>query len=187
LRRARWFVDLDQQTRACMTMHVVSDRAQPLLGGHSVPMRFRRKRDAPKPPAGGRPLRTDPEATSADPSAPAFVARPEGAPVYYGFPIIESSAVEGFRFGMITDFIAEPDTSGDAFVVAPDDTRAGLVWESEVAEPYFNEVAAPDADRWGVWAVGASEQLRTEGDARDYLRAILPELRSRWESWKGAR
>jgi hypothetical protein len=151
-------------------------------------VRFRRKRDAADAlkSAVARPLRIDPEATSADPSAPAFVARPEGAPVYYGFPIIESSAVEGFRFGIITDFIAEPDTSGDAFVVAPDDTRAGLVWESEVAEPYFHEVVAPDADRWGVWAVGVAAPLRSERDAGDYLRAILPELSSRWESWKAA-
>src|SRR5262249_40078797 len=108
----------------------------------------------------------------------------EGAPVYFGFPIIESSEVDGFRLGMITDFEAEPDTCGDAFVVAPDDSRAGLVWESELDEPYFNEVLPPDADRWGVWAVGSRSALRSEGDAREFLRSCLPDLRARWESWK---
>lgn len=51
---------------------------------------------------------------------------------------------------MITDFVADPDTWGDAFVVAPDGSRAGLVWESQVSDPFFNEVLAPDDDRWGA-------------------------------------
>ncbi|HKY17180.1 MAG TPA: hypothetical protein VJM33_19795 [Microthrixaceae bacterium] len=116
--------------------------------------------------------------------APAFIARPEGSPVYYGFAIIESSEVDGFRFGMITDFVAEPDTCGDAFVVAPDDSRAGLVWESEVDEPYFGEVLPPTENRWGVWAVGTRLPMRTEDDATALLASLLPELRPRWEQWK---
>jgi hypothetical protein len=143
---------------------------------------FRRKRDKSKD--GSRPLRLDPDAASASPDEPAFVARPEGAAVYHGFPIIESSAVDGFRLGMITDFVAAPGTYGDAFVVAPDDSRAGLVWESEVSEPYFAEVAPPDADRWGVWGVGVQVPLRTEDDARAFLRELMPELQPRWEAWR---
>jgi hypothetical protein len=104
--------------------------------------------------------------------------------VYTGFPIIEASAVDGFRLGMITDFEAQHDTSGDAFVVAPDNSRAGLVWESEVAEPYVTEVCPPDDTRWGVWAVGGRAPLRAEADARDYLRELLPELRPRSEAWR---
>jgi hypothetical protein len=37
--------------------------------------------------------------------------------------------VEGFTFGKISDFEAEACTEVDAFVVAPDNSRAGLVWE----------------------------------------------------------
>ena len=132
----------------------------------------------------GRALHLDPNATSADPKMPGFLARPEGAPLYHGFPILESSAVDGFQLGMITDFMKEPSTAGDAFVVAPDNSRAGLVWESEVAEPYFREVHAPEADRWGVWAVGLAVPLRSEEDAREYLRALVVELRPRWEAWR---
>jgi len=131
-----------------------------------------------------RPLRTDPKATSSDPDAPAFIARPEGAPVYYGFPVLPDSEVDGFQLGMITDFEAQPDTSGDGFVVAPDGSRAGLVWESEVEEPYFSQVLPPDSSRWGVWAVGVTKPLRSEADARPFLAATLSELRSRWEEWK---
>lgn len=72
----------------------------------------------------GRPLNLDPEAASADPSLPAFPAKPPGAAAYHGFRQLDVE-VDGFRWGMITDFLAEPDTDGDAFVVAPDGSRAG--------------------------------------------------------------
>jgi virginiamycin B lyase len=37
---------------------------------------------------------------------------------------------------MITDFLSEPATEGDAYVIAPDGSRAGLVWQSGCA-PYL--------------------------------------------------
>lgn len=90
----------------------------------------------------------------------------------------------GFRLGMITDFLAAPDTAGDAFVIAPDDSRAGLIWESEVPEPYFKQVLPPDDHRWGVWAVGIAQPLRSMSDAREFLATVLPELKPRWELWR---
>ena len=132
----------------------------------------------------GRPLGVDRVAPSVDPNQPAFLSKPEGAPVYHGFPTVPGAEVEGFKLGMITDFEAQPDTTGDGFVIAPDGTRAGLVWESEVTEPYFDEVLPPDHDRWGVWAVGVREPLRSAADGKGFLEAMLPELRSRWEAWK---
>ena len=54
----------------------------------------------------GVPLRLDPEARSADPSLPAFLARPEDATVYHGFHLLERSRIEdGCCFGTIS----EPD------------------------------------------------------------------------------
>jgi hypothetical protein len=97
---------------------------------------------------------------------------------------LADSDVDGFKLGMITDFVAQPDTAGDAFVVAPDGSRAGLVWESEVEQPYLSEVLPPEPDRWGVWAVGVSLPLRSEADAKPFLAALLPLLRARWEDWK---
>ena len=139
----------------------------------------RRRVQQPK----GRPLKLDPSTVSGKPGTPAFLSRPSGAPIYYGFPILEGTEVEGFRFGVITDFLASPDTAGDAFVVAPDDSRCGLVWESEVPDAYFKEIIPPVEGRWGVWAVGLPLPLATVEDSRRYLEALLPELRPRWESW----
>ncbi len=133
----------------------------------------------------GRPLAIDAQAQSADPALPAFMARPPGAPVYNGFPFLDGAEAGGFCLGMITDFLAGPAMAGDAYVVAPDGSRAGLVWESGCA-PYSREVMAPEPDRWGVWAVGLPLPMTTVEDARRYLSALLPQLRQRWESWRGA-
>ena len=68
-------------------------------------------------------------AKSASRTEPAFVAKPESAPVCNGFPILSDVVVDGFTFGKISYFNAETCTEGGAFVVAPDNSRAGLVWE----------------------------------------------------------
>jgi hypothetical protein len=49
--------------------------------------------------------------------------------VYHGFPVLPDVEVDGFRLGMISDWEAQPATEGDAFLIAPDGSRAGLVWE----------------------------------------------------------
>ncbi|MGB8661499.1 MAG: hypothetical protein WA621_19745 [Candidatus Acidiferrum sp.] len=77
----------------------------------------------------GRPLAVDPNTASDSPTERALIARPAGAPVYHDFQVLEDVVVEGFTFGKITDFESEPRQEGDAFVVAPDNSRAGLVWE----------------------------------------------------------
>lgn len=122
----------------------------------------------------GRPLRLDPQAESAG-DEPAFVNRPLGAPVYHGFPMLDDVEVEGFRFGMITDFEMAPDTDGDAFVVAPDGSRAGLVW-TVTKERYLTQIVPMSVDRWGIWEVGFPYPMRTSADARRNLAAIVPDL-----------
>ncbi len=131
----------------------------------------------------GRPLAIDPNAVSAYPAEPAFVAPPKGSPVYYGFPVLEDVAVDGFTLGAITDFEAEACCEGDAFVVAPDGSRAGLVWE--VTEPrYFQGVVPPEEGRWGVWGVSFQLPMTSRKNARMNLASILPDLKGRWMEWK---
>ena len=131
----------------------------------------------------GRPLAVDPDAQSASPTEPAFIARPVGTPVYYGFVVLDDVIVDGFTLGKITDWEAEPCEAGDAFVIAPDGSRAGLVWE--VCDPSdFREVMPIDAGRWGVWGVGFRLPIHSRESARINLESILPELKSRWMEWK---
>jgi hypothetical protein len=97
--------------------------------------------------------------------------------------VLDHSVVDGFRLGVITDFAEQVANEGDAFVVAPDGSRAGLVWETDVNVPYVEEVLPPDESRWGVWAVGVRHPLRADSDATAFLREALPLLRPKWEEW----
>jgi len=135
--------------------------------------------DQPK----GRPLAIDRSAASTSATEPAFIARPQGAPVYHGFTVLEDVSVEGFTFGAITDFEAEPCDRGDAFVIAPDGSRAGLVWDVTETK-YFKQIGPFDSGRWGVWAVSFPYPMRNREDARKNLAACLPDLKMRWEEWK---
>jgi hypothetical protein len=93
-------------------------------------------------------LAIDRHAQSAFSTEPAFIAWPAGAPVYHGFVILQDVSADGFVFGKISDFEAESSDYGDAFVIAPDNSRAGLVWEV-LDNSYFREVLPPDPNRWG--------------------------------------
>ena len=131
----------------------------------------------------GRPLAVSQTAQSSSPTDPAFVARPEGAPVYHGFIVLDDVVVDGFTVGKITDWQAEPCKTGDAFVIAPDGSRAGLVWEI-CDPPYFRETMPIEADRWGVWGVGFLLPMTSRDNARKNLEPILPQLKTRWAEWR---
>jgi hypothetical protein len=131
----------------------------------------------------GRRLAIDATAQSASPTEPAFIARPDGAPVYYGFVVLDDVNVDGFTLGNITDWEAEPCEAGDAFVIAPDGSRAGLVWEV-FDPPYFQEVRSIETGRWGVWGVGFRLPMSSRENARRNLESVLPELKLQWAEWK---
>jgi hypothetical protein len=140
------------------------------------------KRKEHEPPI-GRPLALDPLAESSSQPEPAFIVRPLGAPVYHGFEVLSDVVVGGFAFGKITDFDGEPCDAGDAFVVAPDNSRAGLVWEIS-EKSYFQEISSPEAERWGVWGVSFPNAMTSRENVRKNLESILPELKKRWEEWR---
>lgn len=131
----------------------------------------------------GRPLAIDVNARSASRAEPAFIAKPEGAPVYHGFQVLEDVVVDGFQFGKITDFEAEPSQEGDAFVIAPDNSRAGLVWE--VADKVsVSQIIPLEPGRWGVWAVSFPNAMNSRENVRRNLELILPTLKQKWEEWR---
>src|SRR5882672_7536117 len=103
------------------------------------------------PPKHGQWLRADPEAQSTNPDLPAFIAKPADAPVYYGFPLLANSERDGFVFGTITEpSCRSPTEWGDAYVVAPDGSRAGIIW-STTGEEAAQMVMPPEPGRWGVY------------------------------------
>ncbi len=125
----------------------------------------------------------DHAATSASPGLPGFLARPSDAPVYHGFKVLHDVVVDGFTFGMITDFEAEPVSYGDAFVVAPDNSRAGLVWQ--VSETHvFEQACTETEDRWGVWAVTFPLPMTSRENVAANLTTVILLLKAKWENWK---
>jgi hypothetical protein len=118
----------------------------------------------------------DPTAESAVPGLPAFLARPEGAPAYHGFPLLPDSERDGFVFGVITRSRTDaPASWGDAYVVAPDGSRAGIAW---VMEGPVTEIALPPGPgRWGVYQFRFEHPVRSDADLIRNLHAILPRLK----------
>lgn len=58
---------------------------------------------------------------------PAFLARPVGAPVYHGFPIVPETMTDGWCLGTIIEYLdPEGCDSGDAYVVTPLAGRSSL-------------------------------------------------------------
>src|SRR5712692_7107845 len=100
----------------------------------------------------GLPLQLDETARSANPEVPAFLARPEGAAVYHGFPVLPETAVDRFTYGAITEL---GHNRGDGFVVAPDGSRAGLAWSVHTGtqKPQITQIYPLESSRWGVWDV----------------------------------
>jgi hypothetical protein len=125
----------------------------------------------------------DENAKSAEPDKPAFLARPKDAPVYHGFPLVPETETNGWIFGSITEF-EDPSgcEDGDAFVVAPDGSRAGLVWE--VGEGQISEICSPDKQRWGVYAIYFPKRIKTKDDLIFNFRSVLPQLKEIYERVK---
>jgi hypothetical protein len=101
---------------------------------------------------------------------------PGASLVYHGFVVVPETCTEGWCLGTITEF-EDPAgcTGGDAFVIAPDGSRAGLVWEVGV-EP-LQEIMAPDSERWGVYAIWFPSPTRTVQDLANNFRFVLPQLK----------
>jgi hypothetical protein len=137
------------------------------------------RQEDPKKVLRGKPLRLDPKSVSTDADKPAFLARPVDSPVYYGFPIVEESETDGWFYGAITDYECEtPQNDGDGFVVAPDGSRAGIVWDLD--GPDFEEVSPPTSDRWGVYGVRFPDPVESVDDLVRNFRAVLPNLKKRY-------
>src|SRR5688572_28051493 len=88
--------------------------------------------------------------------------------------------MDGFRFEFVTPL---DDTGGDASILAPDGTEAGLVWEAHVDAAVTQGAPSDPASRtWGVWVVRQPGPMRNEDDARGFLAPALPTLHAGWRT-----
>ena len=134
-------------------------------------------------PDTGRPIALDATAESANPNLPAFLAPPAGALAYHGFPILDGLEVDGWRLGLITDSIGTDDNFGDAYLIAPDGRRAGVVWQ--VAQPSsFIELIGPERTRFGVFEVAVANGPTSLAGARRFISEVLPPIREAWDRSK---
>ena len=129
----------------------------------------------------GLPLSLDADAKSASRDLPAFLARPQSEPVYHGFQVLEGVEVDGFRLGTISAL--GPADYGDAFIVAPDGARAGLVWQVGNRQE-AHQIRPFEPGRWGVWSLDLPSPMRSIDDARRNLEALVPRVREKWEAWR---
>ena len=111
---------------------------------------------------------------SAYPSKVDFLTKPAASPVYHGFVVVPETFIDGWVLGEITPFLGEEN--GDGFVVAPDGSQAGLVWEA--GEGDFAEIMPATPDRWGVYAVWFPQGMKTAEDLIANFRLVLPTLQS---------
>jgi hypothetical protein len=88
--------------------------------------------------------------------------------------------VDGFLFVMFVTY----GTYGDALVRGPDGGIGTLVWSTGEPFEFKVLVEAGSDSRWGSYAVRVPLPLTTDAEAAEYLRALLPELRPRWETWR---
>lgn len=141
--------------------------------------------DEPVPEPRGRPVLTDAAAASASSDLPASLARPAGAPQYHGFPLVDESRSDGWVLGMISAYGDAEVHYGDGYVVAPDGSRCGLVWEC-CGDEAFSVVIEAQPGRWGVYFVSRPMPLHGSGDAQAFLDSLLPRLEPFWRAWKSS-
>ena len=125
----------------------------------------------------------DPKAKSAKRGEPAFIARPKGQPVYYGFPIVAGLDYKGFRLGLITEpEIAEDGEDGDAFIIAADNSRCGITYEV-TGDFAVSEMLPPDEDRWGCYNVRLVYTMSTLAGQVANLQDMVDALEPAWKKW----
>ena len=98
--------------------------------------------------------------------------------IYHRFPLIERSRIDGWVFGTITEY-AEPSGcyEGDAYVQAPDGSRAGMDWI--VGTPRKPRVICePEGRQWGVYEFVYPEPIVDTDGFVEMCHTFLPQLKA---------
>jgi hypothetical protein len=96
---------------------------------------------------------------------------------YDPYPLIDGVELDGWQVGVITGSLHEPEgvaiepgSWGDAFVVAPDNQRAGVVWTLGES-PRVSDLGGvePEANRFGVFEFVTSTRPTNRANAAAFL------------------
>jgi hypothetical protein len=128
----------------------------------------------------GKEIKLDPDVDP--PWNPAFPQKDK--PVYHGFWVERDFDFDGFQLGLITEpEFLNGEEYGDGFLIAPDNSRCGLIYE--VGPVAFYQISGNlKPNRWGVWNVTVTNTMTTEEGKRKNLAELVGMLKREWESWK---
>jgi hypothetical protein len=76
---------------------------------------------------------------------------------------------------LVRGLIEYSDTTG---------SRGMLIWKDDVHDLFETVIEPEPGGSWGTFAVVGPEQITSNAEAAEYLQALLPVLRERWEAWK---
>lgn len=100
--------------------------------------------------------------------------------IYFEIPVLPGVELEGWRLGLYTNSIDVDATAGDAYLVAPDGRRCGLVWR--IAQPsWFVSLIGPNEHRFGTFEVACAHGPTSTHEARRFIAELLPDVRREWE------
>jgi hypothetical protein len=95
------------------------------------------------------------------------------------FVLVPETSTEGWCLGSNTNFeIPEGCDGGLVVVIAPNGSRAALLWE--VGSEPLEEILPPDEKGWGFYSVSFPHPTRTVEDLVSAFRAVLPQLKAKY-------
>lgn len=109
---------------------------------------------------------------------PAFASPPEGAPAYYGLPVLEDVEVDGWRLGEITGFEDADERRCVCHRARWIPRRSHLGTDGSLLR---RRPLAPWGSGWGVYRVGFVHPFVMSEAYRQNLRDIVPRLRDEWQ------
>jgi hypothetical protein len=91
---------------------------------------------------------------------------------YASWPFVEGIEIDGWRFGSAMSY--SDQSWGDAFVEAPDGSRAGIV--GVIRDGPIKQLIPPDQGRWGVYEIPFKRAMRNSEDLMSNFKSVLGSL-----------
>ena len=94
---------------------------------------------------------------------------------YESFSLKGEVEIDGWKFCAFMEYVDKD--GGDAYVIAPDGQRAGIVWGGESFPNKAIIEPEDDQDRWGVHSLKFKLPMKNLEDLRKNFESALPYLK----------